>query len=51
MLPGIAHVIGIEKGHAHINVLGRYQFSLSEAIQQGGSRPLRNPSDPEEHDY
>jgi TnpA family transposase len=36
--------------HTHINVLGRYQFDVSEAIQQGGSRPLRNPSDPKEYD-
>jgi hypothetical protein len=37
--------------HAHINVLGCYQFDVSEAIQQGGSRPLRNPKDLKEHDY
>lgn len=36
--------------HAHINVLGRYQFDVSEAIQQGGSHPLRNPNDPKEYD-
>jgi hypothetical protein len=36
--------------HAHINVLGRYQFDVSEAIQQGGNRPLRNPNDPKEYD-
>lgn len=36
--------------HAHINVLGRYQFDVSEVIQQGGSRPLRNPHDLSEYD-
>jgi Tn3 transposase DDE domain len=38
-------------GYAHINMLGRYQFSLSEAIQQGEMRPLRNLDDPNEQDY
>jgi len=37
--------------HAHINVLGRYQFDVPEAIRQGGSRPLCNPNDLKEYDY
>lgn len=32
-------------GHAHINMLGRYQFSLPLAIIEGKMRPLRNPND------
>lgn len=29
----------------HINVLGRYSFSLSEQVANGGMRPLRSPDD------
>lgn len=29
--------------HGHINVLGRYQFALSEAVMRGEYRPLRSP--------
>jgi hypothetical protein len=29
--------------HGHINVLGRYQFALSEAVMRGEYRPLREP--------
>src|SRR6516162_7772811 len=29
----------------HINLLGRYAFSLPEAVQRGELRPLRSPSD------
>lgn len=29
--------------HGHINVLGRYQFALSEAVMRGEFRPLRSP--------
>jgi TnpA family transposase len=29
----------------HINLLGRYAFSVPEAVQRGELRPLRNPSD------
>ncbi len=28
-------------GYDHINLLGRYTFSLAEAIRQGALRPLR----------
>ena len=28
--------------HGHINVLGRYQFALSEAVMRGEYRPLRS---------
>ena len=31
--------------HDHINLLGRYAFSLPEAVQRGELRPLRNPAD------
>lgn len=31
-------------GRKHINVLGRYYFSLSETIQRGELRPLRDPN-------
>jgi hypothetical protein len=29
--------------HSHINVLGRYQFALSESMMRGEYRPLRSP--------
>jgi TnpA family transposase len=29
--------------HKHINFQGRYSFALSEAVAQGGLRPLRDP--------
>jgi hypothetical protein len=29
----------------HVNVLGRYSFSLAEQVANGGMRPLRNPDD------
>jgi hypothetical protein len=31
-------------GHEHINMLGRYAFSLPDRIARGGLRPLRNPA-------
>ena len=33
-------------GHEHINMLGRYSFSIPESVARGELRPLRNPSDP-----
>ena len=33
--------------HAHINFLGRYRFSMDEAILRGDQRPLHQP-DPTE---
>ena len=29
----------------HINLLGRYAFSVPEAVTRGELRPLRNPAD------
>jgi TnpA family transposase len=29
--------------HEHVNLLGRYQFSLADDLLQGGLRPLRRP--------
>lgn len=37
-------------GHSHINMLGRYQFTLPEPLMQGEMRPLRDPNDPNEQD-
>jgi TnpA family transposase len=37
-------------GHAHINMLGRYQFSLPPAVIAGKMRPLRDPNDTDEQD-
>ncbi len=34
--------------HGHINLLGRYDFSLPEFLEQGRMRPLRNEVEPEE---
>jgi hypothetical protein len=31
--------------HDHINLLGRYAFSVPDAVQRGELRPLRNPAD------
>jgi TnpA family transposase len=33
--------------HEHINLLGRYSFSVPDAVAKGGLRPLRNPADDE----
>ena len=30
--------------HRHINFLGRYAFTLPEAVARGGLRPLRDPN-------
>jgi Tn3 transposase DDE domain len=30
--------------HEHLNVLGRYSFSMPEAVAKGELRPLRNPA-------
>ncbi len=32
--------------HDHINMLGRYSFSIPESVSRGELRPLRNPTDP-----
>jgi hypothetical protein len=37
-------------GHSHVNMLGRYQFSLPLAVMQGEMRPLRDPNDPNEQE-
>ncbi len=31
--------------YKHINFQGRYSFALSEAVAQGGLRPLRDPDE------
>ncbi len=33
--------------HPHINMMGRYSFSLPEIVTNGELRPLRNPADDE----
>lgn len=35
-------------GYDHINLLGRYTFSLSEEIRQGAFHPLREPEETDE---
>ena len=37
--------------HEHINMLGRYHFTLAEPIVRGELRPLRDPSDPNEQEF
>ena len=32
--------------YEHINMLGRYSFSMPEAVAKGELRPLRDPADP-----
>jgi hypothetical protein len=31
-------------GHEHINMLGRYAFTLPEPVARGELRPLRSPA-------
>ena len=31
--------------HEHVNMLGRYSFSVPDAVAKGGLRPLRDPAD------
>ena len=33
-------------GFEHINMLGRYAFTLPDAVARGELRPLRNPAAP-----
>jgi TnpA family transposase len=33
--------------HEHINMLGRYSFSMPDAVAKGELRSLRNPEDPD----
>lgn len=33
--------------HEHINMLGRYSFSVPDAVAKGELRPLRNPTNDE----
>ena len=33
-------------GHEHINMLGRYSFSVPDAVARGELRPFRTPTDP-----
>ena len=35
----------------HVRVLGRYHFALNESVAGGGLRPLRDPSEPDEHEF
>jgi len=37
--------------HEHINMLGRYHFTLPEPIAAGAVRPVRDPSDPNEQEF
>ena len=37
-------------GHSHINMLGRYHFSLPFAVMQGKMRSLRDPDNPNDQD-
>jgi len=40
---GIRSVPYVMYGNGHINVLGRYDFTLPEKVIRGELRPLRNP--------
>jgi hypothetical protein len=33
--------------HGHLNMLGRYSFSMPEVVAKGALRPFRNPEDPD----
>jgi hypothetical protein len=35
----------------HVRVLGRYHFILDESVVQGGLRPLRDPTEPDEYEF
>ena len=34
----------------HVRVLGRYHFTLDESVVEGGLRPLRDPTEPDEYE-
>ena len=34
----------------HVRVLGRYHFALDESVANGGLRPLRDPTDPDDYE-
>jgi hypothetical protein len=36
-------------GNKHFNVLGRYHFSMTDAVLRGELRPLRDPEDRTEY--
>lgn len=38
---GVAHLSPL--GHEHVNMLGRYAFTLPETVARGELRPLRDP--------
>ena len=38
-------------GFEHINMHGRYQFTITEAMTRGALRPLRSPTDPKEPNF
>ena len=40
----------LTSGYHHINVLGRYHFSLPETVARGEFRPLRDPAKLDEED-
>lgn len=35
----------------HVRVLGRYHFTLDKSVVEGGLRPLRDPAEPDEHEF
>jgi hypothetical protein len=35
-------------GDSHINVQGRYHFTITDAVLRGDLRPLRNPDETED---
>jgi hypothetical protein len=37
-------------GHRHLNLLGRYHFTLPEALARGERRPLRDPNMADDED-
>lgn len=37
-------------GYKHINMLGRYYFSLAEPLKHGELRPLRDPNTPDDYE-
>jgi hypothetical protein len=38
-------------GFKHVNLVGRYQFALPEAIARGEYRPLRDPATPDDLEW
>ena len=44
VIPRVVGRAELPCGHEHINMLGRYAFTLPDQVARGELRPLRNPT-------